>query len=119
MMERVSTTDPPVPPISSAVGAMPGPAKEPPTDVAAESARAVVSAEASKGSRSEPAPRRMPGIRDSSGDRLDVSVDPKDGLVIRVVDGSGNVIRQIPPDELVALARKMDEMIGLLFDRKA
>lgn len=62
---------------------------------------------------------RVMGIRDSSGDRMEVRVDPKDGVVVRIVNEAGDVIRQIPPEELVALARRLDDAIGFLFDRKA
>jgi uncharacterized FlaG/YvyC family protein len=62
---------------------------------------------------------RIIGIRDSSGDRMEVRVDPKDGMVVRIVNESGDVIRQIPPEELVALARRLDDAIGFLFDKKA
>jgi uncharacterized FlaG/YvyC family protein len=59
------------------------------------------------------------GARDSSQDRLQVSIDKNDGVVVKIVDAHGNTVRQVPPEELVALARRMDEMIGLLFDKKA
>jgi uncharacterized FlaG/YvyC family protein len=59
------------------------------------------------------------GGRDSSEDRLKVSVDEKAGVIVRIVDARGEVVRQIPPDELIALSKRMGEMIGLLFDRKA
>lgn len=62
---------------------------------------------------------RLLGARDSSGDRMEVSVDEKDGVVVRIVDQTGEVVRQIPPDELVALARRLDQAIGVLFDKKA
>ena len=39
---------------------------------------------------------------------------------IKIVDkDSGNVVREIPPEFLRKLAEKMDEMVGILFDRKA
>ena len=39
---------------------------------------------------------------------------------IKIVDkDSGDVVREIPPEALRKLAEKMDEMVGILFDRKA
>jgi len=38
---------------------------------------------------------------------------------IKIVDkDSGDVIREIPPEEVRKLAEKLDEMVGLLFDKK-
>jgi flagellar protein FlaG len=31
---------------------------------------------------------------------------------------TGKLIRQIPPEQLLDLAAKIDEMIGILFDKK-
>ena len=40
-------------------------------------------------------------------------------IVVRVVDkDTGKLIRQIPPQELLDLASKLEEMIGILFDKK-
>ena len=39
---------------------------------------------------------------------------------IKIVDkDSGDVVREIPPEALRKLAEKMDEMVGILFDKKA
>ncbi len=39
---------------------------------------------------------------------------------IEIVDkDSGDVVREIPPETLRKLAEKMDEMLGILFDKKA
>ena len=39
---------------------------------------------------------------------------------IKIVDrDSGKVVREIPPEELRKLAEKLDEMVGILFDKKA
>jgi len=38
---------------------------------------------------------------------------------IKIVDkDSGDIIREIPPEEVRKLAEKLDEMVGLLFDKK-
>jgi flagellar protein FlaG len=40
-------------------------------------------------------------------------------LVVQVVDGAtGEVLRQIPPEEVLAIARGLDRMQGVLLDRK-
>jgi flagellar protein FlaG len=39
--------------------------------------------------------------------------------VVRVVDkDTGELIRQIPPQELLDLAAKLEEMMGILFDKQ-
>ncbi len=52
---------------------------------------------------------------------LQFSVDESTGrTVIKVIDKeSGDVIKEIPPEEALRLAEKIQEMSGLLFDRKA
>ena len=51
---------------------------------------------------------------------LQFSVDAASGYTMITVkdDTNGKVIREIPSKEMLNLAAKMDEMIGLLFDRK-
>jgi flagellar protein FlaG len=40
-------------------------------------------------------------------------------LMVTVIDGStGELIREVPPSEVLDLAAKIDEMIGLIFDKK-
>ncbi len=52
--------------------------------------------------------------------RLDYSIDrPTGEIVVTVIDGkSGKVIREIPPQELLALAESMKKFEGLLFNKK-
>jgi len=52
--------------------------------------------------------------------RLNFSVDPDTQTVIaKVLDAqTGKIIRQIPPPELLALAKSIREMEGVLFDEK-
>ena len=39
--------------------------------------------------------------------------------MVKVMDGStGRVIREIPPSEVLNLAARLDDMIGLIFDQK-
>jgi flagellar protein FlaG len=51
--------------------------------------------------------------------RLNYSVNQPTGeIVVTVIDGqSGKVIREIPPQELLALAESMKEFEGLLFNK--
>ncbi|MHB1162586.1 MAG: flagellar protein FlaG [Chloroflexota bacterium] len=50
--------------------------------------------------------------------RLTFETDRDSGkLVVRLKDSSGRVIRQIPPDEMLRLARSIDRYLGLLVDR--
>jgi flagellar protein FlaG len=50
---------------------------------------------------------------------LQFSVDDGSGqVVVTVTDATtGKVIREIPPPEILTLAARLDEMIGLLFDQ--
>jgi len=52
--------------------------------------------------------------------KLNFSVDPETQTVIaKVINAqTGKIIREIPPPELLALAKSMKEMEGLLFDEK-
>ena len=53
------------------------------------------------------------------GYRVSFAVDERTGRVIcRIMDQeTGEVLRQVPPEEMLALAARLDEMIGLIFDR--
>ena len=52
--------------------------------------------------------------------KLNFSVDPDtQSVVAKVINAqTGKIIREIPPPELLALAKSMKEMEGLLFDEK-
>lgn len=52
---------------------------------------------------------------------LDFSIDDSTGhVVVQVIDGdSGKVVRQIPSEEILQLAERLDEMRSLLFEAKA
>ncbi|MDC6679087.1 flagellar protein FlaG, partial [Leclercia adecarboxylata] len=52
---------------------------------------------------------------------LSFSVDDSTGdVIVQVVDGeSGKVVRQIPSEEILRLAERIDEMRSLLFETKA
>jgi flagellar protein FlaG len=43
--------------------------------------------------------------------------DDSDSLVVQVIDSdSGKVIRQIPPDEILVLRQRLEELTGIIFD---
>jgi flagellar protein FlaG len=49
-----------------------------------------------------------------------VTVPGADAPVIRVIDRkTGEVLRQIPPDEVLALKRRLGDLVGLVKDLKA
>ena len=58
---------------------------------------------------------------DLAGNHLSFAIDEDTGTtVINIVDDStGEVIRQIPTDEILKLKKKMGKIQGLLIDRKA
>jgi flagellar protein FlaG len=41
-----------------------------------------------------------------------------DRLSIRVLDGDGEVVREIPPEEVQNMQQRLLEMVGVLFDKK-
>lgn len=43
--------------------------------------------------------------------------DASGQMVMLLKDSSGKVIRQVPPDEMLRLARAIDQYLGLLVDR--
>jgi flagellar protein FlaG len=59
--------------------------------------------------------REQIGVEDID---LSFSVDRSTGMIlVKVLDGkTGEIIRQIPPSELVALTRSMKELRGFLFN---
>ncbi len=52
--------------------------------------------------------------------RLVFNVDKKTGeIVVKIVDPKTNeVIRQIPPEELLRVREKLDELVGILFEAR-
>ena len=53
--------------------------------------------------------------------RLTFQVDESTGrLIVKVIDSeTGEVRRQIPPEEMVRLVEKMKSMVGMLFNQEA
>jgi flagellar protein FlaG len=51
---------------------------------------------------------------------LEFSVHEASGeIMVTVMDGyTGEVIREVPPSEILDLAAKLEEMVGLMFDQK-
>lgn len=50
--------------------------------------------------------------------RVSFSIDPRtEKVVIRVIDGETNeVLRQIPPEEMLRVAAQMQQLLGVLID---
>lgn len=62
---------------------------------------------------------RLPGSVEVAvpiGDHVRITVDPRDGIVVRVVDESGDVIRQLPREEQIQLARRLERFAGVALD---
>jgi len=57
---------------------------------------------------------------EAAAQNLRFSVDDTTGkTVVRIVDtGTGDVIRQVPSEELLAISRSIDRLQGLLFDQE-
>ena len=72
--------------------------------------------------------RKLQRIADAMADYVEstqrdlrIKVDNEtDHIVIQVISrSSGKVIRQVPPEELLRLAAKMEEMVGVFFNTNA
>ena len=61
------------------------------------------------------------GVADAAGANLQFSIDKDSGkTIVKVLDGqTQEVIRQIPSEELVSLARNMTKLEGMLLNQKA
>jgi flagellar protein FlaG len=61
------------------------------------------------------------GRFDAMGAKLGFSINKETEDVVMEVRKreSGELIRQIPSEEILALREKLDELVGLLFDKKA
>jgi flagellar protein FlaG len=71
-------------------------------------------------SNSHDAPSRSQPIVNGTGLSLEFSVDADTGThVIKVIDlNSGNVVRQIPPEEVLAFLRQLQDSKGNFVSRK-
>ena len=73
-----------------------------------------------KGKDLEQALSRVREVFQKADSRLEFSVDPDlDRVVVKVIDGdSGTVIRQIPQQEVIDLAKRLETPTGLLLHHK-
>ena len=73
-----------------------------------------------KGKDLEQALLRVREVFQKADSRLEFSVDPDlDRVVVKVMDGdSGTVIRQIPQQEVIDLAKRLETPTGLLLHHK-
>ena len=58
---------------------------------------------------------------DEMGTRLTLALHKEpDAVVVEITDRqSGEVIRQFPPEEVLQIRKKLDELVGMLFDKQA
>ncbi|MEK6801143.1 MAG: flagellar protein FlaG [Nitrospirota bacterium] len=63
---------------------------------------------------------RVREVFQKADSRVEFSIDPDlDRVVVRILDGeSGTVIRQIPQQEVIDLAKRLETPTGLLLHRK-
>ena len=73
-----------------------------------------------KGKDLEQALSRVREVFQKADSRLEFSVDPDlDRVVVKVMDGeSGTIIRQIPQQEVIDLAKRLETPTGLLLHHK-
>jgi flagellar protein FlaG len=82
------------------------------TDKSADTKRALATAIAGSLDKAIVGPQRMEV-------RMRVEAD-LNRVIARVVDSeTGEVIREVPPDELVDLAKRVQALIGAMFDKRA
>jgi len=107
----------PIQPVSAERRPAPGPT---PADV---TTRVEADARAADANPPRPAPSGAGGAVASVplGDaHITFEKDQDSGrMVVRLKDASGKVIRQIPPEEMLRLAKAIDRYLGLLVDRQS
>ena len=107
----------PIQPVSAERRPAPGPT---PADV---TTRVEADARAADANPPRPAPSGASGAVASVplGDaHITFEKDQDSGrMVVRLKDASGKVIRQIPPEEMLRLAKAIDRYLGLLVDRQS
>ena len=61
---------------------------------------------------------RVPELKSMSSAKLELDIDQDSGRVVgRVIDqGTGELIRQIPTEEMLSLIAQTKEMLGALYD---
>ncbi len=108
--------------INTSVARAPEPLR---TAVAPEPARVPVKAEAKPAPEKpneEPAPRGVPrriGQEQQLPPNPRLRVDRESNRIIaEIVDENNEVVRQIPPEALLELSSKFNQLEGLLFDRE-
>ena len=72
----------------------------------------------------QPVPQLVDQVNDhmrSLGTKIQFTVDSRTGkqVVIVAEKETGRVIRQIPPEEMLELAAKMKELVGIIYNGKA
>lgn len=57
-------------------------------------------------------------LSEATGTRLRIDRDSK-RIIVQIVNGANEVIKQIPPEDLLRIASKVRQIQGLLFDENA
>ena len=113
--------------VAPAVEGAPAARRSPPKDVPAESS---VPADKHEKRKAQPAPsvedvRRMSRLLDKIVQSLNWNIkvridETHDRIVTQIVDpDKGEIIKQIPPQELLEIMTRVKELVGLLLDREA
>jgi flagellar protein FlaG len=59
-------------------------------------------------------------IEAASGRKLSFDIDEDlEEVIVVVKDQAGEVVRQIPSEEMMALQKRLDELVGVLLDKSA
>ena len=97
-----------------------GPAHSTEKKVEAKAPESEPSTSETKGKDLEQALTRVREVFKKADSRLEFTVDPDlDRVVVKVMDGdSGTVIRQIPQQEVIDLAKRLETPTGLLLHHK-
>lgn len=92
-----------------------------PEQASAGSAAAVLAAQAIDHNELKQALEEANRMVQSHGGSLEFSIDQQTGkTLVRIIDTSTNqLIRQIPSEEMIAIARSMDKLQGLLIKQQA
>lgn len=96
------------------------PSESAPKPAQEDNARAVSASTELNEAQASKAPKAAPRVtlNERAGTRLEV--DPAtDRIVAQILDGNQEVIRQIPPEEMLKTLAKVRRLQGLLFDQQA
>lgn len=92
-----------------------------PLQAAADAVAAVATAQAGNQNQIKKALEEVSRMVQSLGGSLEFSIDQQTGkTLVRIIDTSTNeLIRQIPSEEMLTIARSLDKLQGLLLKQQA